>query len=290
MPSGSDPSFTPILPGDLSSVHRLSTLAGWNQTADDWARLMRLNPGGVRVWKDRGEVRASFSVMPYDGERRVGWIGMILVDPAWRGRGIGGAALVAALSQIRERGLDLAGLDATDLGEPVYRRHGFQGIRPMTRWRGRLRSGAEEGAGPEPVFFAPSDEVLEAFDRRVAGVDRSPLLRDLRQGGAGLLALKDASGGLVAYGFVRPGREAWQLGPVVASGESWIPELLRGLVRRLGEGAECLCDVPDGAIPPAFLRAVGMEASRHLQRMTLPLAAGTLCGPGICCATGFEMG
>jgi GNAT superfamily N-acetyltransferase len=287
-PPGSGPQFRPLLPGEVPSALRLSRLAGWNQTEADWERLVRLNPAGVCVWRDQEEVRASFSVTPYQGTQRIGWIGMILVDPAFRNRGIGSAALAAALHHIREQGLDLAGLDATDLGEPVYRKHGFVSIRPMTRWRGRLKFGG--GPLPDSPCVPPPLEAVAAFDQRCSGVDRSPLFHHLLQSGARLLALKEETGDLAAFGFLRPGREAWQLGPVVAPRESRIPQLFDAVVQLVGEGNECLCDVPDGAIPQDQLRAVGMEASRHLQRMTLPAGRDVLCGPGIRCVSAFEMG
>jgi hypothetical protein len=121
-------------------------------------------------------------------------------------------------------------------------------------------------------------------------MDRGPLLQDLLQSGAHLLAMQDDAGQLSAYGVLRPGRDAWQLGPMVAPRVSEVPNLLRQVVLRLGPGTDCLCDVPDGAVPESWWNAVGLKPSRHLRRMTRPDFAHLLCGPGVRCVAGFELG
>jgi hypothetical protein len=42
-------------PSDVSSAMELSTVANWNQTRDDWHRIMRLSAKGCRCIEDAEE-------------------------------------------------------------------------------------------------------------------------------------------------------------------------------------------------------------------------------------------
>lgn len=266
----------------LPSAYRLSTQAGWNQTEEDWARLLRINPHGVRVWADQGEVRAAFSVIGHGG--RVAWIGMILVDGAHRGRGLGKIAFEHALRLAREQEFPVVGLDATHLGEPIYSKFGFEIIAPVVRWAGVLRAGEAMPTGLEFRQGFP-EEVLE-FDRSYAGEDRSALLRDLAKS-ALVFCLKRESG-FLAYAAVRPGRTALQIGPVVACSYEAFSQLFTHLSQEFS-GQNVLCDLlnPEGE---AALSALKLQPSRHLKRMTLPRQKDCLCGAAIWCGAGFEWG
>ncbi|WP_258055498.1 GNAT family N-acetyltransferase [Streptomyces sp. Ru62] len=58
----------------------------------------------------------------------VAGIFLVHVAEAYRRRGIGGALTTAALRAGRERGMRLAALGASPMGEPLYRRFGFQTV------------------------------------------------------------------------------------------------------------------------------------------------------------------
>ena len=141
--------FEPLREEWIPSAFRLSIQAGWNQTEGDWLRLMNLPSGGVRVWRDQGEVRASYSLSGYGN---IAWIGMILVDEAYRGAGLGKASFRAALDQSQLLGFATLGLDATSLGEPIYAREGFQTIRPIVRWEGIFMKSSRK-RGQERVSY-----------------------------------------------------------------------------------------------------------------------------------------
>ncbi len=267
--------FQPLTAEWVGSAQRLSTQAGWNQSEEDWRRLARLQPEAVRVWVDAGEVRASYSVVAYGGA--VAWVGMILVDTAYRGGGLGKATFHAALESAAALGAPVLGLDATDLGEPIYRKFGFETIAPTVRWCGVLAPGTP--GLPVATGWA---ETLPELDRAACGVDRAALLADLAQHGGTVLRTGSA------YAFLRPGREAWQLGPVVAGEEAELSALLYAAAAKTG-GAPVLFDslLPQSA---PLLEAHGLRPLRHLKRMTRPAAPGSLYGPLVHAGAGFEWG
>lgn len=267
---------------DISSACRLSTQAGWNQTSEDWERLARLDQGNVKVWRDSGEVRASYSIIGYG--HHLAWIGMILVDETYRGRGLGKIAFQLALEDARADGFQVLGLDATDLGEPIYIRSGFESIAPIVRWQGTLRPIETHRKNAE--FQRDLHPGVLELDFKCSGEDRSPLLRDLAHT-ATLLSLGQ-EGKTVAYAAVRPGRTALQVGPVVASS----PEHFAAIFDRIAEefsGQDVICDLLkcDGN---ECLIAHGLQPLRHLKRMTLPAQSKCLSGDGIWCGAGFEWG
>lgn len=284
-PASWDPSAKPFQPLDearLESAFRLSTLAGWNQTIGDWRRLVRLDPAGTGVWVDQGEVRASYSVTTYG--REAAWIGMILVDPAYRSGGLGKAAFQIALDHARESGCRVLGLDASDLGEPIYLKKGFEAVCPVARWGGVLA--ADTRTVTDSLQNGLHRGILE-LDARTTGLDRSALLADLAATDGTLLS-RNHGGKTTGYAVVRPGRTAFHLGPVVACTDEDLALLLNEISAWL-QGREMICDALSEATG-SVLRSRGLAPLRHLKRMTLPLSAGCLCGPELRCATGFEWG
>ena len=93
-----------------------------NQTAADWRRLLDLAPHGCLAGRLHGELVATATRVDHAGMAR--WIGMVLVKEAWRGRGFGTVMLE------RVAGVGPCGLDATDLGRPLYQRLGFADVAP----------------------------------------------------------------------------------------------------------------------------------------------------------------
>lgn len=274
-------SFLPLAPALMASAVRLSAQAGWNQLAGDWERALRLAPEGVKVWTDEtGEVRASYSVIGCG--QRVAWIGMILVDTAWRGQGLGKLAFAGALEDARTAGYEVLGLDATDLGEPIYRKFGFEVCQPIARWGGILQPAASDET---PAIREGFSADLAELDRASCGEDRSRILADLADHGGRLIRIED-EGRTAAFAGIRPGRNAFHLGPVVARSEDAAQRILDAAARELG-GRKVFADVFEAG--GALFATRGLEPLRQLKRMTLPRERDCLCGDRVWCAAGFEL-
>ena len=126
-----DPIIRQLTFEDLDDAFRLSTVAGWNQRIDDWRMLLRLAPAGA--FAALSDVRAASIIgtaigIDYGG---FAWIAMMLVDPAYRGRGVGRRLLEAAMDAVPSH-LAIR-LDATPLGRPLYRRYGFEDEAALSR-------------------------------------------------------------------------------------------------------------------------------------------------------------
>ena len=62
-------------PADVRAADLLREQAGWNQTHEDWQRLLRWQPDGCFVVEDSEGVAASVTTTPYAGHTDAAWIG-----------------------------------------------------------------------------------------------------------------------------------------------------------------------------------------------------------------------
>jgi GNAT superfamily N-acetyltransferase len=289
-----------LTPEDLPGALRLSTEAGWNQTAADWRRLLALAPDGCFAGRLDGVLVATATAVRYPLPDRPAaapaltqatWIGMVLVARAVRRRGFGTALLKAALQSGLAGGVAPVGLDATDLGRPVYLAQGFVDVAPIDRWLGTLVP-LPVVPGPaltvEPLGACIPDDGL-AFDRQACGLDRAGLLARLAASpGAAAWTARQGSA-VVGLAFLRAGREHFHLGPVVAERSDVLGALLDTAGRHLG-GRTVLVDTPRTALTEGALAARGLSVHRRLTRMTYPRPQGILFAARVAAATAFEWG
>jgi GNAT superfamily N-acetyltransferase len=279
--------FRPITLSDLSSCLRLSTSAGWNQTEGDWKRIVTSPGSSHGVWFDQGEARASFSVVCY--ENRICWIGMILVDPEYRGGGLGKAAFSSSLAAAEAMGCTISGLDATTLGEPMYRKFGFDGRIHLHRMTGSLSQLPVGDIAIEHLSKANRDEACR-LDQEETGLNRSFIWRQWMEDPdvQGWL-VRSQEGEAVGTGLLRPGREAWHLGPVVAKSPAAFRAILHSTYATIGSHL-LYVDCPAGGEEDHILQSAGLHAARKLLRMTAPQISLDLCGKHLWCGAGFEWG
>jgi GNAT superfamily N-acetyltransferase len=265
-------------PGDVGAALALSVEAGWDQTAEDWALMLRLGRAfGVRAG-DR--LVASALALPYPP--RFGWVSMVLVHEPYRRRGLGTRVFEAAVAALRDRGL-VPMLDATPAGEPLYASLGFRAVERLTRWRGR-------GAGTAPPSGDPLGETelvaVSRLDREAFGADRTAVLADLAARPASVHLLDPAEG---AFLLSRPGRTALHLGPLVARSPARAASLLHASLELVC--GPVLVDVPDRQQElAALLAAGGFEPERPFARMALGSEEGFGDPELLCAVAGPELG
>ena len=226
------------LPGCLA----LSKSARWNQNEADWRLMLEIGRGWGLALAD-GTLAASTLVLPFG---RFAWVSMVLVLPEQRRKGYATRLLRTALDDLRDRRLTPI-LDATPAGRAVYLQEGFHDTWGFRRFElRRALAGTEKAQGVRPLRDADWPQLLE-LDARAFGASRERLLRTLaaRLPAAALVA--EGGAGLEGFLLGRDGREACQLGPLVARSSSAARALL----------AAGLAAVP----PPLYLDIVDREPS-----------------------------
>jgi GNAT superfamily N-acetyltransferase len=214
-----------LKPVDIPSAVALSTLANWNQTEDDWHRLLQLYPNGSRFIEESGEVIATASLLPFGAE--LAWIGMVLTHPEYRKQGLARRLMQDAIANAERLGIRTLKLDATDQGRPLYESLGFIVENTVERW-GREDNRPDTQATLAHIEDTVSTMCLEAdriseeliaLDQDAFGASRKDIL-------AALIGSGDCTVHANGYVLSRPGRVARYLGPCVAGSEKAARDLI----------------------------------------------------------------
>jgi len=247
-----------LRPEHIPGCYALSKAASWNQNEADWRLMLDIGHGWGLSLAD-GTLIASTLVLPYGD---FAWISMVLVHPAHRRQGHASQLLRTAIAGLRARALTPV-LDATPAGRKVYRQEGFRDTWTFKRF---LKTGTDDVFRHPPVKREANEvsgEVDFALDREAFGADRAPLLRALQQ------RLPQAARAQ-PNGFVlgRDGREARQIGPLVARDAETAMELLQSALAAVP--APLYVDVVDHAPQlQEWLQANGFALQRPFTRMVL---------------------
>lgn len=277
---------------DLDAALVLSTAEAWNQTAADWRRMIELEPSGCFAARDEDRLVGTVTTTTYG--RDLAWIGMMIVHPEFRRRGLGAGMMRVALDHLHGLGIATVKLDATPAGRPLYESLGFATETEMERWQGIAHAGGGSEGRPFASAFDSGDAARRgamALDRSAYGVDRSRLLERLIAEGLGQPLVSAASAGTVeGLALARRGRTASYLGPIVATNATAAEWLLDGLLARCAGDEVCLDLHRGGWLEPGTLAARGLTKRRGLSRMRhgAPGEAGT--SRSICASAGPEFG
>jgi len=271
------------LPGCLA----LSQAANWNQNEADWRLMLGIGRGWGISLAD-GTLAASTIVLTYGN---FAWVSMVLVLPEHRRKGYATQLLRVALADLKNRALTPI-LDATPAGREVYVQEGFSDTWGFRRLQLHETIAAlERSNAVRPLRVTDWPELL-ALDARAFGASRERLLRSLAARLPQTALVAEENGILAGFLLGRDGREARQLGPLVARSSAAARALL----------AEALAQVP----PPlyldvvdrepgitAWLESLGLQFQRPFTRMVHG-ARGAAVAPGeaglVFCPAGPELG
>ena len=241
---------------DLPALTELSLQARWNQTEQDWLRLMDLAAESCFGIESGGRIVASTTVLCYG--RELAWIGMVLTHSEHRGNSYASRLMRHALEWAEGERIACVKLDATEMGRPIYEKLGFEFERPVERWLRKSR--------PVTATAFPSGLDKFAYPRKLDtaafGADRRELLDSLARFHA--IAIPGEG-----YAMSRPGALAQYIGPCVARSSATARELVGSLVSGYARGDIFWDLLPDNAEAVAIARDHGFAPVRRLARMSL---------------------
>jgi len=262
---GSAMLFRRLTRTDIPAADALRQAAHWNQTERDWERLIAFNPDGCFAAEVDGRVAGSATTTVYDGG--VAWIGMVLVAPAFRGKGIGRKLLEASIRHLKMKNVPSIKLDATPLGEPLYASIGFKGYRKITRMRGQ---GMKTGM-PESIRRARPEDAATVLqlDSLAFGCGRRQVIKALLEDFPERAFVSDGRDGVNGMVLGRRGASADQAGPLAAADDETALALLAAALAAV-EAPECVLDVPEtSAACMKMLERAGYVMERQFTRMRL---------------------
>ncbi len=265
------PAIRLLTPADLPALLHLTRSASWNQTAEDWARLLALQPSGCFGIELAGTLAATATVVCYPPD--LAWLGMVLTLPEYRGRGLARSLVEHSLAYSAHRTVRL---DASAMGQALYQSLGFREECVVERW---LRDPA-----PVPVAIdVPPFTYPSALDAEAFAADRSVLIARLAELEAA--SLPDSS-----FALGRPGLNACFFGPCVCATPAAARTLLQWFLAR-HPGEPVFWDLfPHHGHAAKLAAEFGFRPVRSLTRMSLHAPAPALPDSRIHAIAGFEYG
>jgi GNAT superfamily N-acetyltransferase len=253
---------------DIPAGMRLKEIAGWNQTAADWKRFLEASPEGCFVAEEGGRVCGTATTISF--ENRFAWVGMVLVDPEYRSRGIGTRLLERAIEHLDDLEIPAIKLDATPQGKPLYERLQFVPEYEIERWILRRSAPVMAKESGLSARESLSPELLESIckaDREIFGAERSFLLKSLHENAPELSAAIWNAGLIEGYAFGRRGSFADHFGPWMARDASAAGQLLETFLAQSSREFVVVDYLKSNASAGDLLRSFGFSYSRLLTRM-----------------------
>jgi ribosomal protein S18 acetylase RimI-like enzyme len=254
-------------PGDLDQALSLSLSEGWNQTREDWQFLLS-NPENICIVAEKDN-RLAGTATALIHDRKVAWIGMVLVDKSLRGQGAGKMLMkdiIARLHHVRA-----IKLDATPAGEPLYTSLGFlpeHGIIRMTcsAYDPAKGAGIHEGIFPvEPGYLQKTVD----FDTEIFGVGRSDLINHLASKYPELSFCHTIGDRIDGFIQGRYGSKFTYIGPAEAVSAGIAIDLISKTLSQL-PGKAIALDIPeDKEEVVEWLESAGFIRQRYFTRMYL---------------------
>ena len=226
---------------------------GWNPGLHDADTFRAADPHGFFVGTLGGEPVASIAVVSYGSD--FAFLGLYIVRPEWRGRGLGWALWQHGMASAAGRQV---GLDGVVAQQPNYRKSGFELAWRNVRYEGRGGTPAPDDARLVDLAGIPFSTVC-ACDRAYFPAERSAFLH-------AWLGQPDAvargwveDGRLQGYGLIRQCRSGWKIGPLFAERERVAECLFLALCSRAAATDPVCLDLPEAN--PA---AVALAQRHHM--------------------------
>jgi ribosomal protein S18 acetylase RimI-like enzyme len=223
----------PFCTGDIAPFLKLAAAEEW--LAEPWEFEFLLAEFSQGCFAARGENGDAIGFVTSLRHERSGWIGNLIVTPAYRGKGIGELLFKKVLETLLDSGVETVWLTASKSGMPLYQKFGFTSIDTIIRWSG---SGRQRFTGQEAeTTDTAGDPTLNDIDSRAWGDRRDALMAVTAGRGK---VLQQESGFVV----VQQCNDLRQLGPFTAPGYSMAATLLKAALNSIPAGTRVLLDAP----------------------------------------------
>ena len=228
----------PLSADDMEAAMELSVTEGWNQTVQDWKFLLE-DPQHICVAAISGDkVIGTTVALTY--EERLAWVGMVLVNKAFRGKGIS----KLLLQYIFESCKTAMKLDATVFGEPVYRKFDFLQEYTIARMvhTGVADISFNHDNLPRQALSKDFSAVV-SLDEMALGIKREKLIAYYMHQYPGKALVLEEDNDIKAFVLGRDGYRYHHIGPIVAATSAQAILLLKQAFAALS-GQPVVVDVP----------------------------------------------
>jgi len=277
--------ISPLRLSDVEAAFNLGFVEGWNQTKEDWLRLLKHQPDGCFGAYNEGRLVGTVATAIYGSE--LAWVGMMLVERECRGSGIGRKLMLTALEYAKAR-VGTIKLDATPAGRTLYETLGFVPEAGIERWE-KCGTPPQVGADSVVVDTTKVNEICK-IDRQSFGADRTAMLKLLSHQSCAQPVIVNTDGNACGYAMARPGSRAIYVGPIVSTNLLRRSSLLDSMVGQF-PGRSIYVDLYKGSSASSdILSAKGFVKQRDLTRMYWGRTSRAGLSPSIFAIAGPEIG
>lgn len=255
----STPEYRLLNRSELDVVLSWAAVEGWNPGLADADAFWAADPEGYYGMFLDGQLIGSASAVSYGG--KLGFVGLFIVRPEYRSRGLGGAFWSHFIQRLEERlapGAPMA-LDGVFARQPFYARSGFVLSHRNLRMEGIGSPALIRDRHVTELSRLPQ-EAIETLDTVHFGVPRAAFLQHwLRPPGS--LALGWLDDRVRGYGVIRPCRNGFKIGPLFAETPRIADALFQGL-SAYAAGQPLFLDTPENN--PAALALANRHGLREV--------------------------
>ncbi|HGE7609882.1 GNAT family N-acetyltransferase [Bacillus thuringiensis] len=226
----------------IGDIVALSSYIGWDYNREEIDTVF--NSGIVYgVWNERKELIASAAIILY-GEALAS-IGMVIVHPDYKGRGIGKVITNSCMSSVSAQTPIM--LIATDEGKPLYEKLGFRVVSYVSKYICNSYNVNHKCAENEECMMVYKEGDLEGIikiDEGAFGTSRNEFLKQRIMQSEQCVVVKDTEENVVGYGISIQTPENKIIGPVVAKNNAMAMRIVHDFAR--GHNGKLRMDVPEG--------------------------------------------
>jgi len=217
---------------DIPSAVRLTGSEGWGFTAQDFRRLLQLDPQGCFIASDRHRRVGLITTTSYDS---FAWIGNVIVAESARGRGVATELIGHAISHIESRGIKRVGLYSYLETRSLYKKFSFVERMRFLRYVGT--TGARDKKEARSLARDRLSEIVR-FDRDRFGANRKNLLELLYREFPHLCFVLEDRGRIEGYVMAKGAQFGYEVGPWVCDHSviGLVDTLLNAELKRMGKG------------------------------------------------------
>lgn len=226
----------------IGDIVALSSYIGWDYNREEVETIF--NSGIVYgVWNERKELIASAAIILY-GEALAS-IGMVIVHPDYKGRGIGKVITNSCMNSVSAQTPIM--LIATDEGKPLYEKLGFRVVSYVSKYICNSYNANNHCIENEDYMMNYEECDLEKIikiDENAFGTNRKVFLKKRIMQSEQCNVVKDKEQNVLGYGLSIQTPENKIIGPVVAKNNAMAMRIVHDLAR--GHNGKLRMDVPEG--------------------------------------------
>jgi GNAT superfamily N-acetyltransferase len=255
-----------MTPEDGARGAALVKKIGWSQTAAVWEQTIRWSGDGSFCLATDDELLATVIVICYGTD--LAWIGMVVTHPDYQRQGLARQMMDVGLEYARKRGIRTIMLDASQMGYPLYVKLGFQPLYKIEVFEGiaTTSGNADAARASRELTEADIPGVIE-MDRRLMGVPRPGMIRDLIESGQGWVM--GEPGAIEGYLITKPSNQSVSIGPWYHQHTDGAETLLESAIAAT-QGTVLKVHTPEANFAAkTIVSHLGLQFNRSVTRMVL---------------------